>query len=614
MGGNDNDFAMSVVTDASGVYIYGESASLTGLATAGSFQEFNMGGAYDLFIDRLDLNGNIAWGTYYGSGGAEYAGKAQSICNGSASNVYIAGSTNDYNSLATLGVYQTVNNATNNYYNGLVAKFNGCTALAHPTITGLSPVCANSANTYTVANVPAATTYHWIIPAGWAGASTTNSITTTSTTTSGFIYVYASDGCANSTVDSLFLQVLDPQVTIAANGPTTFCQGGDVELTDNNNANWFTYTYQWQLNNANIAAATGYDYFATLAGNYRVIMTANNQCHDTSNVITLTVNTTPPASITAGGPTTFCTGGNVVLSTPTGPGYSYQWWKDNLVIPSATSSTYTATASGDYTVVTALSGCKDTSIAETVTVEPGPPAPLAGISGLTSLCANMGTFTYSTNYAPDIDNYTWTLPTGWTGSSTTETISVSTGTASGNVSVTGNNACGSTNALSLYVNVTYANPVTSITGNVISTTTTFDAYQWYYNGSPITGATSQSYTMSQFGNYKVQVTKNNCVAMSAEVAWPPLGVNSVNGNERASIYPNPNDGNFRLYGNVSTNENEANISITDIAGRVIMEEVAPVKGGVIDQQISLTSDMPAGMYFLKVKTAQSSKVMQFTKQ
>lgn len=54
-------------------------------------------------------------------------------------------------------------------------------------------------------------------------------------------------------------------------------------------------------------------------------------------------------NITAGGATTFCQGGSVVLTADTGP--NYQWKKDGTDIPSANSQTYTVTSGGNYTVV-----------------------------------------------------------------------------------------------------------------------------------------------------------------------------------------------------------------------------------------------------------------------
>lgn len=89
-----------------------------------------------------------------------------------------------------------------------------------------------------------------------------------------------------------------------------------------------------------------------------------------SNTVEITVNPLPTATISAGSaPTTFCAGGSVVLSANTGSGLSYQWKLNGTNITGATASSYTAEASGSYTVtVTNSNNCSATSDATTVTV------------------------------------------------------------------------------------------------------------------------------------------------------------------------------------------------------------------------------------------------------
>jgi hypothetical protein len=55
--------------------------------------------------------------------------------------------------------------------------------------------------------------------------------------------------------------------------------------------------------------------------------------------------------------TTFCSGCPVVLSTQTGAGYSYQWYRNDTIIVGANSNQYTATSSGNYTVEIENGGC-----------------------------------------------------------------------------------------------------------------------------------------------------------------------------------------------------------------------------------------------------------------
>jgi len=84
-------------------------------------------------------------------------------------------------------------------------------------------------------------------------------------------------------------------------------------------------------------------------------------------VFNVLVNSLPAATITPGGPTTFCQGGSVTLTA--GAAYSYLWNNG------ATTQSITVTASGSYSVtVTNANACSSTSLPVQVTVNPNPVA------------------------------------------------------------------------------------------------------------------------------------------------------------------------------------------------------------------------------------------------
>jgi hypothetical protein len=58
-----------------------------------------------------------------------------------------------------------------------------------------------------------------------------------------------------------------------------------------------------------------------------------------------------------------------------------QWYKNTVLITAATGTTYTANASGSYTVVATTSGCSSTSLATVVTVNTLPPKPTITAAG-----------------------------------------------------------------------------------------------------------------------------------------------------------------------------------------------------------------------------------------
>ena len=118
------------------------------------------------------------------------------------------------------------------------------------------------------------------------------------------------------------------------------------------------------------------------------------------------------------------------------------------------------------------------------------------ITGETTVCANGSPVTYSILAINDATTgYTWTLPSGWTGSSNTNVIIATpeTGAISGNISVTANNECGNSPAQNLAVTVENTIPNTPgvITGdNVVCEGGGYKVY----NIDPVIGATSYTWT------------------------------------------------------------------------------------------------------------------------
>ena len=156
-----------------------------------------------------------------------------------------------------------------------------------------------------------------------------------------------------------------PVANITSGSATTFCQGASVTLNANTSAG---FNYQWYDGATLITNATNSNYSAATGGSYTVLISNSNNCTDTSNAITVTVNPVPTASIAAGGNTTICNGEGVNLNAQTATGYTYQWYNGNSIITGATNATYLANTSGSYTVLVDLGSCSDTSNAIVVTV------------------------------------------------------------------------------------------------------------------------------------------------------------------------------------------------------------------------------------------------------
>ncbi|HPK06152.1 MAG TPA: choice-of-anchor D domain-containing protein, partial [Bacteroidales bacterium] len=135
------------------------------------------------------------------------------------------------------------------------------------------------------------------------------------------------------------------------------------------------------------------------------------------------------------------------------------------------------TASGSYTL--AYNYCSSA------------PAQPGNISGNTSVCAG-STQTYSISPVTGATSYSWTLPSGWSGSSSSTSITTTAGSNGGTISVIAINNCGSSSPRTLNVSV---NTVPSQPGTISGNTTVCSGSGQTYSISPVTGATSYSWTL-----------------------------------------------------------------------------------------------------------------------
>jgi hypothetical protein len=78
-----------------------------------------------------------------------------------------------------------------------------------------------------------------------------------------------------------------------------------------------------------------------------------------------------------------------------------------------------------------------------------------------------------------------------------------------------------------------------------------------------------------------------------------------------SIFPNPTSDRFFIETNLQQQAN-LNISLTDIAGKVIIQEVANISAGNAKHVISIANEK-SGMYILKVEHNGFSKIFKLMK-
>ena len=166
-------------------------------------------------------------------------------------------------------------------------------------------------------------------------------------------------------------------------------------------------------------------------------------------------------------------------------------------------------ADGDYT--------NSTSGSHTYTITTsGAPIPIS-YSGSTAICQGS---TLSLALPSGYDNFTWN--TG----DTTSAITVSqSGTYSATMTSVGAGCSFSSNSLSIAVNPLPVASVTTVSGDfdfcdgsslTLQAPTGQSGYQWYKDGSAVTGATSETLSALASGSYTIQVTNaDGCSSLSA---------------------------------------------------------------------------------------------------
>jgi hypothetical protein len=186
---------------------------------------------------------------------------------------------------------------------------------------------------------------------------------------------------------------INPAPLAQINGTASICTGSELTL----NATTIPgASYSWSGPNGFTAASQNIsidNVTVSNAGTYSLTVTSNG-CSSVS-ATNVAINALPAIpEITSGSSTTFCAGGEVILSATSAS--AYQWYKDGSMISGATGQTYAAHATGNYTVeITNASGCKNLSAATSVTVNPlVTPSVVIGTSTATAILLNTSvTFT-----------------------------------------------------------------------------------------------------------------------------------------------------------------------------------------------------------------------------
>ncbi len=445
-------------------------------------------------------------------------------CNGGVTTVSVSasGGTPGYTGVGTF----TVGAGTHNY---VVTDANGCSANATAEVTQSGiPVSVSVLETTPIScNGDLATIS--VSASGGAGTYTGTGTFIVSAGTHSYT-VTDSNGCTGSGA----IAITEPSL-LSINSTTVpiQCYGGlgSISIT----AIGGTGPY------------VGVGTFSVFSGEHTFVVTDANNC---SSSVTTTLN--QPAKV-EGSITTTSSGCSGITGTATvfptggvGP-YSYLWSDGQ------SNSNAIGLQAGPYSVIiTDANNC--TGSVSTTIINEGtlPPAP-STISGPTSLCRNSIGVVFTIAPVVGANSYVWILPNGVSGSSTTNSITISTSSTyvGGFICVSAVNACGigSASCKNVPVITTYPSRPTIIVGSAVTcgpsiftystTGNNASSFTWSITGTGATILSGQGSNTIQvsiptgFTQGSIQVYATNCYGNSSSrgmtITGIPVHSNSVTG-------------------------------------------------------------------------------------
>ena len=154
-------------------------------------------------------------------------------------------------------------------------------------------------------------------------------------------------------------------------------------------------------------------------------------------------------------------------------------------------------------------------------------------------------------------------------------------------------------------------PSVTIQGNLFTASSGGTGYQWYFNGNLIPGATNQSYTATESGNYYVMVTYDNCSGQSPIIEHTFISVREIEGISNFRIYPNPGSETIFVEADFATSSNVV-IQLTNLLGQELVASTSIQNTISLKHKIDV-SQFANGVYFIILTSENGRNSQHFIK-
>ncbi len=367
------------------------------------------------------------------------------------------------------------------------------------------------------------------------------------------------------------------------NPPGSICASGPLTLQVDNIANPETYQYLWYRSGTELSEK-GHILNVTQSGLYQAFVDYGNICTGSANTDSNLVSVNMGGSgtgigITTPSKTALCASDTEILSVDTtDPNWSYQWYKDGATISGAIATTYTVDASvvgfeGDYQVeISGSNVCTEISAAVTMTnadsfsVTRDNPANIVVLPSISETLSvttdavaptyqwfrNNNPITGETNNTYDVTQegayFVEITQSGGTCPGTIKNSEITTVVVPDSFEIIIDHAeaytaCQSTSTI-LSVTTINALGADGSSTDVTSQLSSNFNYQWQLNGSPISGANSQTISVASVaenGDYALNATLSSYNETSAVVTVQLLTNETIIIESDGTIYCNASD-------------------------------------------------------------------------